>query len=43
MPMDKELQRLLDEHLEKLEDFCIKTLAEVAIMRIQIGLIKTKD
>jgi hypothetical protein len=36
----EELARIIDEHLSKLEEFCIATLAEVGTMRLQVKLLK---
>jgi len=38
--MDKELARVIDEHLNKLEEFCITTLAEIGTIRLQVHLLK---
>jgi len=39
--MDEQLSKDLESVFKELEDFCIKTLAEVAIMRVQVDLLKT--
>jgi hypothetical protein len=35
-----ELTKKLDEAIKEVEDFCLKTLAEIAVMRIQVNLLK---
>ena len=39
--MDEQLSEDLKKIFDELEDFCIKTLAEVAVMRVQVDLLKT--
>lgn len=38
--MHEETMRDLDKALNELEQFCVKTLAEVGVMRIQLQLLR---
>ena len=35
-----EMWKDIDKALSELEDFCIKTLAEVSVLRLQVNLLK---
>ena len=38
--MHEETMRDLDKTLTELEQFCVKTLAEIGVMRLQIQLLR---
>lgn len=38
--MDEQLWEDLNKTLDELQEFCVKTMAEIGVMRIQVSLLK---